>query len=81
MLKFFFVVKKFIVPRSFFYALLYGVLSVLSLLMLSGVARNIAFLFSLLGFGIHIIETIQFFTVLPPKTTVQEIEQAVQQND
>jgi len=80
-LKFFFVVKKFIVPKSFFYALLYGVLSVLSLLMFSGAVRNITFLFSLLGFGIHIIDTIYFYRILPPKTTVQEIEQAVQEND
>ncbi len=79
-LKFFFVVRKFIVPRSFFYALLYGVLAVFSLFMLSGVVRNIALLFSLLGFGIHLVETMQFYRLLP-KTTVQEVEQTVQKND
>lgn len=79
-LKFFFVVRKFIVPRSFFYALLYGVLAVFSLLMLSGVVRNIALLFSLLGFGIHVVETIQFYRLLPRTTAVQEVEQTVQEN-
>lgn len=79
-LKFFFVVRKFIVPRSFFYALLYGVLAVFSLLMLSGALRNVALLFSLLGFGIHLAETIQFYKILP-KTGVQEVEQSVQKND
>jgi len=80
MLKFFFVVRKFILPRSFFYALLYGALAVFSFLMLFGSVRNVALLFSLLGFGIHLIETIQFYRILP-KTTVQEVEQSVQEND
>ncbi len=80
-LKFFFVVKKFIIPKSFFYTLLYGVFAIFSLLVLSGAVRNVALMFSLLGFGIHIIETIQFFRVLPPKTTVQKVEQRVQEND
>lgn len=79
-LKFFLVVKRFIVPRSFFYAVLYGTLATLSLFMLSGVARNLAVLFSLLGLGIHVIETAQFYRVLP-KLGVQEIEQSVQEND
>lgn len=79
-LKFFFVVRKFIIPRSFFYALLYGALSVFSFLMFSGAVRDMALLFSLLGFGIHLVETIQFYRVLP-KTTVQEVEQTVQEND
>jgi len=79
-LKFFFVVKRFIVPRSFFYAVLYGTLAVLSLLMLSGVVRNLAVLFSMLGLGIHVIETVQFYKVLP-KLGVQEVEQPVQEND
>lgn len=64
-LKFFFVLRKFIVPRSFFYAVLYGVLAVFSLLILSGAVRNVALLFSLLGFGIHLADTIQFYKVLP----------------
>lgn len=80
-LRFFFVVRKFLVPRTFFYMIFYGVLAIFSLFTLSGVVRNAALLFSLLGFGIHIIETIQFFRILPPKTTVQEIEQPVQKND
>jgi len=80
MLKFFFIVRKFIIPRSLFYALLYGVLAVFSLLMLSGVVGDVALLFSLLGFGIHLVETIQFYRILP-KTTVQEVEQSVQKND
>ena len=80
MLKFFFVVRKFIVPRSFFYTLLYGVMAAFSFLMLSGAVRNVALLFSLLGFGIHLLETIQFYKVIP-KTTVQKVEQSVQEND
>ena len=80
MLKFFLVVKRFIVPRSFFYAVLYGTLAVLSLLMLSGVVRDLAVIFSMLGLGIHVIETIQFYKVLP-KLGVQEVEQPVQEND
>jgi len=79
-LKFFFVVRKFIIPRSFFYALLYGVLAVFSFLMFGGVMRFVALLFSLLGFGIHLVETIQFYRLIP-KTAVQEVEQSVQEND
>lgn len=79
-LKFFLMVRRFVVPRSFFYTVLYGTLAILSLFMLSGVVRNLAVLFSLLGLGIHVIETVQFYKVLP-KPTVQEVEQAVQEND
>ena len=80
MLKFFFVVKKFIIPKSFFYTLSYGVLTVFSLFVLSEAVRNVALLFSLLGFGIHLTDTVQFYRVLP-KTGVQEVEQSVQEND
>ena len=79
-LKFFFVVRKFIIPRSLFYTLLYGFLAVFSLLMLSGTVGYVALLFSLLGFGIHLVETIQFYRILP-ETTVPEVEQTVQKND
>lgn len=79
-LKFFFIVRKFIIPKNFFYAFLYGALAFSSLLMLSGAVRNVALLFSLLGFGIHLVETIQFYRVLP-KAGVQEVEQTVQEND
>jgi len=34
----------------------------------------------LLGFGIHLVETVQFYRLLP-KTGVQEVEQTVQEND
>lgn len=44
-LRLFFVVGKFVIPRSFFYALLYGVLSVFSLFMLSGAVRATALFF------------------------------------
>ncbi len=77
MLKFFFVVRKFIVPRSFSTLFCTGFWPFFSFLMLSGAVRNVALLFSLLGFGIHFVETIQFYKVIP-KTTVQEVEQNVQ---
>jgi len=80
MLKFFFVVRKFIIPRSFFYAVLYGVIAVFSVFLLSGGARDTALFFSLLGVVFHLIETVQFYRLLP-KTGVQEVEQSVQKND
>jgi hypothetical protein len=78
-LKFFFLVKKIIVPRSLFYAVLYGVLIVFSLWQLSGTARVLAVLFSLLGFGIQLVETVQFYKILP-QMHVQEVEQTVREN-
>jgi hypothetical protein len=48
--------------------------------MLSGVLSNVALLFSLLGLGIHLFETVQFYKLLPG-TGVQEVEQPVQEND
>lgn len=80
LLKFFFVVRKFIIPRSFFYTVLYGVIGVFSAFMLSGTVRDIALFFSLLGVMLHLVETIQFYRLLP-KTDVQEVEQTVQKND
>jgi len=80
MLKFFFVVRKFIIPRSFFYSFLYGTIAVFSVFVLSGAVRNTALFFSLLGVVFHLIETFQFYRLLP-KTGVQEVEQTVQKND
>lgn len=80
LLRFFVVVRKFIVPRTFFYMILYGVMAVGSFLVLSGAVRDVALLFSFIGIVISIIETIQFYRVIP-KTGVQEIEQTVQKND
>jgi hypothetical protein len=68
-LRFFFVVRRFIIPRSFFYAVLYGVIAVFSVFLLSGVVRNTALFFSLVGVVVHLIETVQFYRVLP-KTAV-----------
>lgn len=79
-LKFFFVVRKFIIPRSFFYAVLYGVIAVFSVFVLSGAVRDTALFFSLLGVVFHLVETVQFYRLLP-KTGVQEVEQTVQEND
>lgn len=79
-LKFFFVVRRFIVPRSSFYAVLYGVIGVLSVFVLPEAIRDTALFFSLLGVVIHLIETVQFYRLLP-RTGVQEVEQGVQKND
>lgn len=79
-LKFFFVLRKFIIPRSFFYAVLYGLIAVFSVFLLSGAVRDTALCLSLLGVVFHVIETVQFYRLLP-KTGVQEVEQSVQKND
>jgi hypothetical protein len=82
-LRFFFVVRRFIVPRAFFYTLLYVVMAVFSVFVLSDVVRGVALFFSLVGLAIHLVETVQFYRLIPkPETgTVQEVEQAVQKND
>jgi hypothetical protein len=80
-LKFFIVVRRFIVPRTFFYAILYAVMAVFSLLLLSENVRYVALFFSLLGIIFNAIETAQFYRLIPKATTVQEIEQTVQKND
>lgn len=78
-LKFFLLVKRFVVPRTFFYTILYGVLTVFSLWQLSGTAMIVAVLFSLLGLSIQLAETVQFYKILP-QISVQEVEQTVQEN-
>ena len=80
-LKFFFVVRKFIVPRSLFYAVLYGMIAVFSVFVLSGAVRDTALFFSLLGAVVHLIETVQFYRLLPKTSAVQKVEQGVQEND
>jgi len=79
-LKFFFVVRRFVIPRSFFYAVLYGVTAVFSVFVLSGAVRDTALFFSLLGVVFHLVETVQFYRLLPKTASVQEVEQAVQKN-
>lgn len=81
LLRFFVLVGKFVVPRSLFYALFYGVVGVFSLFLLSGVVRNVVLLFCVLGFVIHVVETVMFYRVLPKGEGVQKVEQAVQEND
>lgn len=80
LLRFFVVVRKFIVPRTFFYMILYGIMALFSLLVLFGAVRYVALFFSLIGVVINLVETIQFYRVIP-KTGVQEVEQTVQKND
>ena len=77
-LRFFVVVKRFIVPRAFFYTILYGVMAVFSWLLLSGAVRNVALLFSLIGIVIGIVETIECYRIIPKTSAVQEVEQNVQ---
>jgi hypothetical protein len=80
-LRFFFVVRQFIVPRTFFYALLYAVMVVFSVFLLSDVARMVALFFSLFGAVISVVETIEFYKLIPKTKPVQEVEQPVQKND
>ncbi len=80
-LRFFFVVRRFIVPRTFFYMVLYLVMAVFSFFMLVDVARNVALLFSLVGVVLNAIETVEFYRLIPKARTVQEVEQNVQKND
>ena len=81
LLRFFVVVRKFIVPRTFFYTILYGVMAVFSLFMLSGAIRDVALFFCLIGIAINFVETVEFYRVIPKTIVVQEVEQTVQKND
>jgi len=56
-LKFFIVVRRTFVPRTFFYMILYVVVAVFSVFLLSDVARNVALLFSLMGVVTNFLET------------------------
>lgn len=80
-LKFFIVVRKTFVPRTFFYTILYIVIAVFSIFLLFDVARNVALLFSLIGIVTNLLETVQFYHVIPRTSPVQEVEQSVQKND
>lgn len=80
-LRFFFVVKRFIVPRTFFYMVFYLVLAVFSFFMLADAARNVAVLFSLVGAVLNAVETVEFYRLIPKTKRVQEVEQNVQKND
>jgi len=81
MLRFFFVVRRFIVPRTFFYMIFYLVLAVFSVFMLFDVVRSVALLFSLFGIVLNAIETVEFYRLIPKAAAVQEVEQNVQKND
>jgi len=80
-LKFFIVVRRFIVPRTFFYMILYLAMAVFSFLLLVDVVRNVALLFSLLGIVFNAVETVEFYRLIPKAMFVQEVEQSVQKND
>lgn len=80
LLRFFIVVRRFIVPRTFFYMILYLVVAVFSFFMLVDVARIVALFFCLIGVAANFIETIEFYRVMP-KTSVLKVEQNVQKND
>jgi len=80
-LRFFFVVKRFIVPRTFFYMILYLVMTAFSFFMLVDVTRNVALFFSLIGVVLNAIETVEFYRIIPKTVAVQEVEQNVQKND
>jgi hypothetical protein len=80
LLKFFVILRRFVVPRTLFYAVLYAITAVGSLIVLLGVVRNVALFFSMIGLLINIAETIQFYRLIP-RTSVQEVEQNAQKND
>lgn len=80
-LKFFIVVRRTFVPRTFFYMILYMVVAIFSVFLLFDVARNVALLFSLMGAVTNFLETVQFYRVIPRTGPVQEVEQFVQEND
>jgi hypothetical protein len=80
-LKFFVVVRRTFVPRTFFYLMFYVGIAVLSIFVLSDIARNLAVLFSIIGIVINLLETVQFYRVIPRIRPVQEVEQTVQKND
>ena len=79
-LKFFIVVRRFIVPRTFFYMIFYLVMAVFSFLLLIDMARNVALFFSLLGIIFNAVETVEFYRLIPKAMAVQEVEQPVQKN-
>ena len=81
MLRFFVVVRRTIVPRTLFYVILYVVVAAFSVFLVSDTLRNMALIFSLIGIITNLLETIQFYCVIPKTSPVQEVEQFVQKND
>jgi len=64
-LRFFVVTGKWLVPRTFFYMIFYVLVAVGSLLMLPFGMREVALILSLFGVVTNLLETFEFYRVLP----------------
>lgn len=76
-LRFFIAVRKFIVPRTFFYMIFYVTMAVFMFFLLVDVARIVALFFCLIGIAANFIETMEFYRIMP-KTSNLKVEQNVQ---
>jgi hypothetical protein len=63
-LHFFHRTGKWLLPRSFFYMIMYVAITMASILWLSGSIRNVSVIFSALGFSLALIDTMFFLRLI-----------------
>lgn len=64
-LRVFVVTGRWMIPRTFFYMIFYVLTAIGSVLMLPSGVREAAFVLSLVGVVTNLVETVQFYKVLP----------------